>query len=187
MAHIRSVAVGSDGTMWARDQHGLLYKRDGNQWRRNPTAIAEEVVVCNANNVWCRNRNGELFRLSNSNWDGAWEKNTVGKDAVSIHVSSDGCLRVVNNQGEIWERDESASTEEAGRWRKVAGPANLPGAQDRLYQVRPGDGLRQVVKREYGITDEREIKRRIDLIVARNDNVPNADTIKAWDWIVLPA
>src|SRR5690606_42110921 len=98
MAHIRSVAVGSDGTMWARDQHGLLYKRDGNQGRRNPTAIAEEVVVCNANNVWCRNRNGELFRLSISYWDGAGEKNSVGKDVSSMHVSSECCLRVDNKQ-----------------------------------------------------------------------------------------
>ncbi|HSM58303.1 MAG TPA: tectonin domain-containing protein [Candidatus Sulfomarinibacteraceae bacterium] len=187
MAHVRSVSVGSDGTMWARDQLGLLYKRDGNQWRRNPTAIAEEVVVADANNVWCRNKNGELFKLQSSDWNAGWDKNTVGRDVVSLHVTTDGCVRVVNNKGEIWERREDGATAEEGRWKKVDGPPNLPGAQDRLYQVQPGDGLRKVVKREYNLTDEREIKRRIDQIVARNDNVPNADTIKAHDWIVLPA
>lgn len=187
MSHVRSLSVGSDGTMWARDQHGLLYKRDGNEWRRNPSAIAEEVAVGDANNVWCRNKNGELFKLQSSDWNAGWDKNTVGKNVVSLHVTNDGCVRVVNSNGEIWERHEDGATVEEGRWKKVDGPPNLPGSQDRLYQVRPGDGLRKVVKREYNLADEKEIKRRIDQIVARNDNVPNADTIKAYDWIVLPA
>lgn len=186
MSHIRSISVGSDGTMWCRDEHGLLYKREGNEWKRNPSANAEEVVVGDANNVWCRNNNGELFKLQSSDWNAGWDKNTVGKGVVSISVAPGGRLHVVNNKGEIWQRQEGG-TDENARWSQVTGPAHTPGGQDQVYQIRDRDTLRAIVKREYQLTDENAINRKIDQIVARNANVPNRDTIKAGDWIVLPA
>lgn len=96
------VSVGSDGAVWAADSMGSLYMRVGNEWKRNPTAIATEVAVGSVNNVWCRNREGSIFKLQGPNYNSGWGKDPIASLVKqSISVGSDGTLWVVNTQGQL--------------------------------------------------------------------------------------
>ncbi len=104
MAKVKSVSVGGDRTVWCVDVNGRLYKWDGGQWRRNPTAIAEEVAVGRAGNLWCRNSLGELFVATGSGWDTGWQRLSEypGNELRSISANIDGELWLVNGQREVW-------------------------------------------------------------------------------------
>jgi len=105
------VSVGGDGAVWCADALGSLYMRVGSEWKRNPTAIANEVAVGNVNNVWCRNREGSIFKLQGPNYNSAWGKDPVASLVKqSISVGSDGTVWVVNTKGQLVKL-------EAGQWK----------------------------------------------------------------------
>lgn len=172
MSHVSEISVGSDGTIWCRDRSGFLYKREGESWKRNPTAIAEEVAVADADNVWCRNREGHVFRLIDGSWNGEWQRDESAKDVISISAGN-GNVCVVNNRGEIFRRQD-------GQWQRVGGPAvNL-----KIYTVREGDTLGQIVKNEYGLSGG-ALNAKVSEIALLN-SIANPDKIKVGDQIMLP-
>lgn len=172
MSHVSEVSVGSDGTVWCRDRSGFLYKREGDSWKRNPSAIAEQIAVADAANVWCRNREGDVFRLVGGGWNGEWQRDESAKDVISISAGN-GDVCVVNNRGEIFELDN-------GQWKKVGGPAvNL-----KIYTVKSGDTLGQIVKNEYGLSGS-ALSAKVSEIALLN-GIANPDKIKIGDQLMLP-
>lgn len=103
----QSIAAGSDGTVWVANTKGELVKLEGNQWVHNPTAKnAVEVSVGDANNVWCRNSAGQVFRLSAPGATSPWLPETVpGLPVVSIGAGNDGAVWIVNTKGELMTKD----------------------------------------------------------------------------------
>lgn len=166
---VDQIAVGWDRTTWCRDSMGALYKREGSEWKRNPTAIARQVVVMDANGVWCFNNSGRLFKAKTAAYDTEWDMDPEASQVTSlaaIPMNAGGILWVTNSKGEIWQRDH-------GTWSQVNGPA-LTQAK-KTYTVKENDTLGKIVSAQYGLTGT-AIWPKADEI-ARLNKWPNRDKI----------
>lgn len=102
MPKVIGVSVGADGAVWCADSAGNVYMRVGNEWKRNPTAIANEVAVGNINHIYCRNPQGYVFRLKGTTYDAQWDKDSVASLVTkSISAGADGVVWVVNAKSEL--------------------------------------------------------------------------------------
>jgi hypothetical protein len=101
MAIIVGVSVGSDGAVWCVDSAGNAYMRVGSEWKKNPTAKADEVAVGNVSNVWCRNSAGEVFKLQGSDFSATWAKDAQASQVTSISAGADGTVWVTNSKGQM--------------------------------------------------------------------------------------
>lgn len=108
MAKVKGVSVGGDGTVWAVDEAGNIYKREGNAWKRNTHGMAAEVAVGGDMSVWCRNDAGEVFKLGGTGFDGFWEKDGVASGVTSISAGPDGTVWVANKKGQAVMKDGGA-------------------------------------------------------------------------------
>jgi len=54
------VSLGSDGTMWALNKNGAVFRRVGASWQSLPGSCAY-VDVANKDNIMCVNGDGSLF------------------------------------------------------------------------------------------------------------------------------
>jgi hypothetical protein len=62
--------------------------------------------VGNANNVWCLNSSGQVFKLSTAAANSPWMPDTVpGHPVVSIGAGDDGTVWVANQKGELYAKD----------------------------------------------------------------------------------
>jgi hypothetical protein len=174
---IDQVAIGSDGTTWGRDSMGGLYKREGNEWKRNPTAIARQVVVLNANNVWCFNNSGRVFKAQTGGYDTGWDEDPQASLVTSLAVAPDGSLWVTNAKGEIWQRKDST-------WSQVNGPTLTQ--PKKTYTVKENDTLGNIVRAQYGLTGNAVWPKADE--IAKLNKWPNRDkTIYPGDVIMLEA
>lgn len=141
MAKVRGVSVGGDRTVWCLDVNGRLHKWDGSRWRQNPDAIAVEVAVGSAGNVWCRNSSGELFRAATSSHDTGWQKlpDYPGDGLRSISANIDGELWIINGAGDVWRLA-------GGQWSNPGGPRDgrliSTGSRYRVCYVSQSGALR---------------------------------------------
>ena len=55
-----NVSLGSDGTMWALNKNGAVFRRVGASWQSLPGSCAY-VDVANKDNIMCVNGDGSLF------------------------------------------------------------------------------------------------------------------------------
>jgi hypothetical protein len=102
----RSIAAGGDGVVWVVNNSDQLFKLEGGQWKQNPTGKAVEVSVGDANNVWCRNSGGQIFRLASAGYANPWIPETVpGLPVISIGAGNDGAVWVANEKGELFAKD----------------------------------------------------------------------------------
>jgi hypothetical protein len=69
---VTSIGVGFDGTVWVANSVGQLWKKEGNEWKRNPDGVAVQVSVGGANHVWCVNNAGQLFKLNGQAYNSSW-------------------------------------------------------------------------------------------------------------------
>ena len=97
--NVTTISVGADGTVWAGNTSGRVFKATGlNQWSaENPDARdVVEVTVGDADHVWCRNASGKVFKLKEGDWDSGWDEDTAVSWVGSIAASSDGTVWLTN-------------------------------------------------------------------------------------------
>jgi hypothetical protein len=112
MARVRGVSIGADpggvnAAVWCVTQDGRLYKHVGGIWQKNHDANnVEEVAVGNEGNVWCRSRQGLLFKARlPQDFNTQWEQVTYpGTGLRSISAGGDGTIWIVNGQGQVSTR-----------------------------------------------------------------------------------
>lgn len=112
---VQTISAAADGTVWAGNKSGQIFKRVGvNSWSQpNPTANAVEVTVGSANNVWCRNAAGNVFELQGSDWNSAWTQDTMASWVRSISAAADGTVWATAKAPEevdrMWKREGANS------------------------------------------------------------------------------
>ncbi len=198
--NIRTLSAASDGTVWCGNTAGKLFRREGDTWIASPKAVATVVAVGSRDHVWCLNAQGEVFHLDGQ---GQWQKESGASGAKTISVGADGSVWYGNAEGRLYRREGTAWQQDpAGRAVVVAfgskdyiwcvnkdGDAFRRGAQGQWqkvdrpkgsweYKVKAGEGLNAVVRQQFGVTDQKEVERIADLIVAEN-HLKNKDSIDA--------
>jgi hypothetical protein len=65
---LKSVSYGVEGVIWASDTNDQMYKRGRTDriWRHNPNGAAVQVAVGPTTEVWCVNKEGQIFRASHA-------------------------------------------------------------------------------------------------------------------------
>ncbi len=76
-----------------------------------------EVAVGSANNVWCRNGSGKVFKLKGSSSDSGWDEDTAVSLVGSIAAGSDGTVWLTNtdpgNPNRLFKREGHNSWSDA--------------------------------------------------------------------------
>jgi hypothetical protein len=102
------VSAAADGALWGVDSAGFVYKLQQQpwDWKRNPTAKrVKEIAVGSEDQVWCRNSDGDVFKLASAAWDADWVQDDDVSDVQTISAGSDGTVWVGNGKGELFMRN----------------------------------------------------------------------------------
>jgi hypothetical protein len=120
---VTTIGVGQDGTVWVGNSLGQLYKKEGDEWKRNPSASAVQVSVGVADQVWCVNNAGQIYRLGGSAYDSGWLPVSAPQMPSWIYVVKEG-----DTLGEIVQAAFGLSG--AALYQKVDEIAELNGISD---------------------------------------------------------
>ena len=193
----KTISAGADGTVWYGKTDGALFRREGNAWH-SVDGRAVIVAVGGRDNIWCVNKDGEVFE-----WDSQgskWRKDSGASGAKTISVGADGTVWYGKTDGTLFCREGTAWHSVDGRatvvavggkgnvwcvnndgdafqlttqntWHKVDQPK---GSWE--YTVKQNDGLYAIVRQQYHLTDEKEVRRIGDLI-AKDNHIQNKDRL----------
>ena len=107
---LRQVSVASDGTAWALDTNGKVYRRESNgRWSRIPGSLSQ-ISVGDSGHVWGVNSKDNIFRYRG---DGKWDQITGKLKQVS--VGSDGTVWGINKNNNIFRYLGN------NKWKQVGG------------------------------------------------------------------
>jgi hypothetical protein len=203
---VRTLSAAADGTVWCGNGQGRLFRREDSTWKEDPVAVAVLVAVGSKDQVWCVNKQGEAFQLDSQ---GKWQKDTIARDVKTLSVGADGAVWCGNSQGKLfrgegstWQADlvaiatvvavgskthvwcankqgEVFQRNSQGNWQKVDPPKG-----SWSYKIKRNDGLYEIVRQQFHITDENEVQ-RIAGIIASQNNIRVMDQIKEGDPLKL--
>lgn len=100
---LKSVSVGSDGTVWGVDANNLIYRREGDYWTNIPGHLVQ-ISVGNANQVWGVDADDLIYRRDGNSWT------NIPGHLINVSVGDDGTVWGVNRDGLIYRRDGNAWT-----------------------------------------------------------------------------
>ena len=132
---LKEVSVGCDGTAWAVNANGAVFRWDAANgiWVSVAGSLAH-VSVGNASNIWGVNANGGIFRWNGSTWINVagWLK--------QVAVGCDGTVLGLNNIGSIFRWNSMTLT-----WDSVVGSLNQisVGNVNRMWGVNANGGIYQ--------------------------------------------
>jgi hypothetical protein len=133
----------------------------GDKWTPRPGVSNVTTVSVGADGtVWCANTAKKLYRREG----GGWVEPTNGRSSV-VAVGSKDHVWCISLEG-------AACQLVSGKWTPVDQPKG-----DWKYTVKGGDGLYEIVRQQFHITDENEVK-RIAGIIANQNNIKVMDRIK---------
>ena len=197
MSGLKHISVGKDGAAWGAKTDGTIFRREGDVWH-SVDGQATVVAVGDKDNVWCLNKDGQVFE-----WDSqgsTWRKDTGASGAKTLSVGADGTVwygktddTLFRRGGNAWHSVDGRATVVAvggknnvwclnkdgdafqrtaqNTWHKVDQPK---GSWD--YKVKQNDGLYAIVRQEYHLTDEKKVQRIADLI-AKDNHIQDKDRL----------
>ena len=117
---------------------------------------------------------------------GRWSKDPDAKDVVGISSDSDGGIWVLNKKGEVYRAMRELGGG-IGSWTRMSNPTTKGfWSATWEYTVKPQDGIYQIIRAKYGVTDQPTLKRIADEVVRLN-KLPNENTISANQVLTMPA
>lgn len=129
---------------------------------------------------------GHVYGYNSFDGNGRWLKDRDAKDVIGIAGDSDAGIRVLNRKGEIYRAQRELGGG-IGSWSRVTevDTARFWGPTW-TYTVQPKDGLYQIIREQYGISDQRGLQSLSDEIVRLN-RLSNANQISAGQVLTMPA
>ncbi len=124
----------------------------------------------------------------------AWRRDEVAKDVVGLTCDSGGNLWCVNKKGEMFMAEAefaglgAADTQyEPGPWTPMNDPSTAAfwGGSTWSYTVKSGDGLYEIIRSQYKVTDQPSLKRISDEIVRLN-KLANENQISKGQVLAMP-
>ena len=89
------VAIGSDGSLWAVNKAGNIWRRNGSSWTQVQGA-ATDIAVSDADTVWVTNSSGNIYQWGGGN---TWHQHSG--NANYIHVNNTH-VAVSNSNHELY-------------------------------------------------------------------------------------
>ena len=124
----------------------------------------------------------------------AWHRDQVARDVVGLACDSDGNVWCVNKKGELFMAEAqfaglgAADTQyEPGPWTPMTAlsTAAFWGVTAWSYTVKAGDGLYEIIRSQYNVTDQPSLNRIADEIVRLN-KLANENQISKGQVLAMP-
>lgn len=204
-ADAKTISVGAaDGSVWYADNNdGTLFRREGNRWILDQEGKADVIAAVSKDQIWCINQDHQIWHLESGKWSqvptqsGKADASTLSvgtADGSVWYGNTDGTLFFFQNDGHAWHPEPHAQATvvavgsqanvwclnqdgdafrrtSQGNWLKVDRPR-----ENWDYTIKQGDGLYAIVRQQYQLTDEKEVRRIADLI-ATDNHLPNPDRL----------
>jgi hypothetical protein len=180
-------AIDATSLYCVNKDHEIWFGQNGS-WSHIPThsgrADAKTVAVNPDGYAWYSSLEGDVFRRARPGegvglppWSSSWDRQQMGKAEV-LAVGHGDLVWCLNTRGEVWRAFDN-------KWQQLL--ESGPGQQTWTYEVKPQDGLMEIVRKEFKLKDPRdtqEIGRLVNLIVAQN-GIKNRDRINPGDRLTL--
>jgi hypothetical protein len=127
---------------------------------------------------------GSIHSYSLTAPKGKWAKDVVAKDVVGISADHYGNVWCMNQGGEIFGSLMALGGNMP--WERVTDLGAGAAQPGWTYTVLPNDGIYQIIRGHYKVTDQPTLKRIADEIVRLNQ-LPNENTIAAGQTLTMPA
>lgn len=175
------------------DADGKIYVYGKGRWvRTNAEPANVSYVTINPAGVWCLTTTGLMYQWNDDSDHSVWNKDTVAKNVVAMSSDAEG-LWCINQNGEVFNNPIEFGGLGAiyhwmlGGWQKVdAATTTFSNGGAWEYKVKPRDGLLNIVRAKYKVTDEAIVSRIADEIIRLN-KLPSRDRIEVNQVLKMPS
>jgi hypothetical protein len=67
-ADAKTISASADGSCWYAQRDGILFRRENNTWKQDPTANVDVIAVFNKDDGWGVNNIGEVWHYLGGEW-----------------------------------------------------------------------------------------------------------------------
>lgn len=145
-----------------------------------------DIAMSGRAGLFAYDKAGDVYYYMQRGEGGDWIRNEDTKDVIGLGSDSDGDIWVLNKKGEVYQ---AAPELPAGvsEWRRVTAVNTAPfWSATWEYTVKPKDGLFQIIRTNYGVSDQPTLQ-HISAEIARLNKLANENRISAGQVLVMPA